>query len=115
MFTLRLTLTARRQHRELQTAALKTREMRTERGTVKPTRREEQFRQVQETLSLLAGDPGHPGLQTHPHHSLENPFDPKAKVFDACPQQPAPGAYRIFWCYGRGENEIAVLAIAPHP
>jgi hypothetical protein len=26
-----------------------------------------------------------------------------------------PGAYLVFWCYGREKNEITVPAITPHP
>jgi len=115
MFTLRLTVTARRQYDELQAAALKTAETRTETGAQKSSRQEGLFKQVKKTLLLLAGDPRHPGLQTHPYDSLENPFDPNAKVFEAYAQQHTPEAYRIFWCYGREKNEIAVLAITPHP
>jgi len=115
MFTLRLTVTARRQFDELQAAAIKTAETRAETGESKSSRQEGLFKQVKKTLLLLAGDPRHPGLQTHPYHSLENPFDPKAKVFEAYAQQHTPGAYRIFWCYGREKNEITVLAITPHP
>jgi len=115
MFTLRLTVTARRQYDELQAAALKTAEMRTETGAPKSSRQEGLLKQVKKTLLLLANDPRHPGLQTHPYHSLKNPFDPNAKVFEAYAQQHTPGAYRIFWCYGREKNEITVLAITPHP
>ena len=115
MFTLRLTVTARRQFDELQAAAIKTAETRAETGESKSSRQEGLFKQVKKTLLLLAGDPRHPSLQTHPYHSLENPFDPKAKVFEAYAQQHTPGAYRIFWCYGREKNEITVLAITPHP
>ena len=115
MFTLRLAVTARRQFDELQAAAIKTAETRAETGESKSSRQEGLFKQVKKTLLLLAGDPRHPGLQTHPYHSLENPFDPKAKVFEAYAQQHTPGAYRIFWCYGREKNEITVLAMTPHP
>ena len=76
-------------------------------GRTKSSHQEGLFRQVRKTLRLLADNPRHPGLQTHACHSLQNPFDAKAKVFEA---QHAPGAYRVFWCYGPGEGEITVLA-----
>lgn len=46
---------------------------------------------------------------------MENPFDPKNKVFEAYAQNRTPGAYRIFWCYGPQKTQITVLAITPHP
>jgi hypothetical protein len=115
MFTLRLTVTARRQYDELQAAALKAAETRTETGDSKSSRQEGLFKQVKKTLLLLANDPRHPSLQTHRYYSLENPFDSKAKVFEAYAQQHTPGVYRIFWCYGREKNEITILSITPHP
>ncbi len=59
--------------------------------------------------------PRHPGLQTPEYSSLEHPFDPAGKVFEAHAQNKTPGAYRIFWCYGPGKKEITLIAITPHP
>ena len=73
------------------------------------------FKQVHKTLQLLRGNPRHPGLQTHEYHSLEHPYDPQGKVFEAYAQQKTPGAYRVFWCYGPGKGELTVIAITPHP
>lgn len=99
MFALRWTPTARRQYDELQSSA----------------QAYGLLNQVRKALRLLANDPRHPGLRTHEYHSLPNPFDPKAKVFEAYAQNRTPGAYRIFWCYGPGKDEITIIAITPHP
>ena len=84
-------------------------------GKSKSSRQEGLFKQVRKTILLLADNPRHPGLQTHPYHSLENPFDAKDKVFEAYAQHRTPGAYRVFWCYGPGPGERTILAITPHP
>ncbi|MGB2936933.1 MAG: hypothetical protein WBD05_01845 [Phycisphaerae bacterium] len=115
MATVRWTPTARRQYDEVQTSAHNAGQTRTGTGKSKSSRQEGLFKQVRKTILLLADNPRHPGLQTHPYHSLENPFDPKAKVFEAYAQHRTPGAYRVFWCYGPGKNEITLLAITPHP
>jgi hypothetical protein len=115
VFALRWTPTARRQYDDLQAAAHKARETRGKTAKAKSSREEGLFRQVCKTVLLLSHNPRHPGLQTHPYHSLENPFDPRAKVFEAYAQHRTPGAYRVFWCYGPGKDEITIIAITPHP
>ena len=115
MFTVRWTPTARRRFDELQAAARKTAEKRGRSGKSKSSRQEGLFQQVRKTILLLTADPRHPGLQTHPYHSLPNPFDPSAKAFEAHAQNRTPGAYLVFWCYGPGKNQITLIAITPHP
>ena len=115
MATVRWTPTARRQYDGLLASAHKAGQTRTRTGKSKSSRQEGLFGQVRKTLLLLSDNPRHPGLQTHPYHSLESPFDPKAKVFEAYAQHRTPGAYRVFWCYGPGPDEITILAITPHP
>ncbi|MGB7160053.1 MAG: hypothetical protein WBD40_18445 [Tepidisphaeraceae bacterium] len=85
------------------------------RGKGKSTRAEGLFKQVQKCFELLAANPRHPGLKTHEYHSLIHPYDPKQKVIEAYAQNRTPGAYRLFWCYGPGKNQITILAITPHP
>jgi len=113
--TVRWTPTARRRYEELQVSADRSGRTRARTGRRKSSRQEGLFKQVRKTILLLADNPRHPGLQTHPYHSLESPFDPKAKVFEAYAQHRASGAYRVFWCYGPGPGEITILAITPHP
>jgi hypothetical protein len=70
---------------------------------------------VAKAVHQLADDPRHPSLNTHEYSSLEHPFDPKRKVFEAYAQSRTPGAYRVFWCYGPGKGEITIIAVTPHP
>ena len=72
-------------------------------------------KQLKKTLGFLQTNPRHPSLQTHTFHSLEHPYHPKEKVFEAYVQQHTPAAYRIFWCYGPKKDQITVIAITPHP
>jgi hypothetical protein len=72
-------------------------------------------KQLKKTLGFLQTNPRHPSLQTHVFHSLEHPYHPKEKVFEAYVQQHTPAAYRIFWCYGPKKDQITVIAMTPHP
>lgn len=71
--------------------------------------------QVHKALGFLQTNPRHPALQTHRFHSLEHPYDPQGKVFEAYVQHRTPAAYRLFWCYGPQRGQITILAITPHP
>ena len=101
--------------RELQAAAQKSLESRAASKKSKASKQEELFRQVVKCVELLQSNPRHPGLETHEYDSIENPYDPRTKVFEAYVQNRTPGAYRIFWCYGPKKNEITIIAITPHP
>jgi hypothetical protein len=81
----------------------------------KATKAEGLFKQVRKCVELLADNPRHPGLQTHPYSSIPNPYDPKQKVFEAYAQNQTAGAYREFWCYGPGKHELTIIAITLHP
>ena len=67
---------------------------------------------IDKTLKFLS-NPRHPGLQTHEFTSLKGPHN--EKVFEAYAQQNTPAAYRVFWHYGPGKNEITVIAFTAHP
>lgn len=73
------------------------------------------LKQVRKSLGYLQQNPRHPSLKTHPYSSIDHPFDPAQKVFEAYAQNNTPGAYRVFWCYGPKKNEITIIAITPHP
>lgn len=81
----------------------------------KASKQEGLFKQVVKCVDLLAANPRHPGLHTHQYDSIENPYDPKQKVFEAYVQNRTPDAYRLFWCYGPKKGEITVIAITGHP
>ncbi len=85
------------------------------RGRSQSSKAEGLFKQVNKALRNLASNPKHPSLRTHEYDSLDHPFNPKEKVWEAYAQNDTPGAYRIFWCYGPGKGEITIIAITPHP
>ncbi len=72
-------------------------------------------KQIKKTLGYLQSNPRHPSLHTHPYGSIEHPYHPKDKVFEAYAQNNTPAAYRIFWCYGPGKRQMTIIAITPHP
>jgi len=115
MFAAKWTPTARKQYDALRDAARPRYEARQGSGKSKSTKPEGLFKQVRKAIALLQSNPRHPGLRTHEYHSLEHPFDPAGKVFEAYAQNKTPGAYRIFWCYGPGKKDITIIAITPHP
>ena len=100
---------------ELEAAARKSLENRQKHRKAKASKQEGLFKQVVKCVELLQANPRHPGLQTHEYASIENPYDPDSKVFEAYVQNRTPGAYRIFWCYGPKKAEITIIAITPHP
>ena len=74
---------------------------------------EKRYKAVKKTIKLLAKNPRHHSLQTHPFMSLQGPN--KEKVFVAYAEQKTPAAYRVFWYYGPFRGIITILAITPHP
>src|SRR5437870_5071879 len=104
---------AREAYQGLMAAARTAMEQRGGRG--KSTKAEGLFKQVHKCIQQLAGNPRHPGLQTHEYLSIEHPYDENQKVFEAYAQNRTSGAYRVFWCYGPGKNQITIIAITPHP
>ena len=84
-------------------------------GKSKSSKEQGLFKQVHKCLTLLLENPRHPGLQTHEFTSLSNPYDQRAKVFEAYAQSKTPGAYRVFWCDGPKPKQVTIIAITPHP
>lgn len=68
---------------------------------------------VRKALGMLEANPRHPGLNTHKFVSLKGPGG--EEVFEAYAENKTPAAWRIFWIYGPGRNQITILAITPHP
>ena len=106
---------ARKTYGDLKSDAETALEARRKRKKKKSSKPEGLFKQVHKTILLLQNNPKHPSLNTHEYDSIENPFDPKKKVWEAYAQNSTPGAYRVFWCYGPGTKEITIIAITPHP
>ena len=71
------------------------------------------YKAVKKTIGLLAKNPRHKSLQTHPYFSLKGPNG--EKVFEAYAEQKTPAAYRVFWFYGPSKGKITIFAITPHP
>ncbi len=115
MFTLLWTPRAQETYDELKAKASASLKARRRSRKKKATKAEGVFKQVHKCVTHLTANPKHPGLHTHEYHSLTNPHDPKQKVFEAYAQHKTPGAYRVFWCYGKKNGEITIIAITPHP
>ena len=74
---------------------------------------EKRLKAVRKTLGLMETNLHHPSLNTHEYKSLKGARG--EKVFEAYAESRTPAAYRVFWHYGPGKDEITVLAITPHP
>lgn len=114
-FELDWTQEASNQYDGLRRAAEQAATTRRETGKKKSSKQEGLFKQVHKCVTHLMANPRHPGLETHEYDSLENPYDPNDKVFEAYAQNKTPGAYRVFWCYGPSKGRITIIAITPHP
>ncbi|MEX0715582.1 MAG: hypothetical protein WD066_03305 [Planctomycetaceae bacterium] len=117
-FSEQWTEVARAKYDELREKAERSLRNRTKSGKkkkTKSTKSEGLFKQVHKTLRLLLDNPKHPGLNTHEYSRIENPYDPKQKVWEAYAQNRTPSADRIFWCYGPDKGEITIIDITPHP
>lgn len=71
------------------------------------------YKAVKKTLLFLSQNPRHPGLWTLEFITLKDPGG--EKVFEADAEQSTPAAYRVFWYYGREEDQITIIAITRHP
>ena len=115
MATLRWVAEPAAKYNELMQAAREAKANREAAGRTKSSEQEGLFKQVDKAIRLLADNPKHPGLHTHEYVSLSNPVRKGEKVFEAHAQNRTPGAYRVFWCYGPGRDEITIISITPHP
>jgi hypothetical protein len=68
---------------------------------------------VKKAIRFLSENPRRKSLKTHEFTSLTGPSG--EKIFEAYAEQSTPAAYRIFWYYGPGRNQMTILAITPHP
>lgn len=114
MFHAQWTSEAAATYAELRARALASVQARAKSKQAKATKDEGLFKQVHKCVTHLQDNPRHPGLKTHEFHSMENPYDPNGKVFEAYVQHRTPGAWRLFWCYGPDKGQITILAITPH-
>lgn len=83
------------------------RELERDRGLAK------RLKAVRKTLAYLEANPRHSSLQTHEYKSLAGPGG--KKVFDSYAEQKTPAAFRVFWHYGPGREQLTIVAITRHP
>ena len=74
---------------------------------------EKRYHSVKKAIQFLSTNPRHQSLMTHEFTSLKGPHG--EKIFEAYAEQSTPAAYRVFWHYGPGKNQITVIATTPHP
>ncbi len=103
------------QYNQIKKAAIKAEGTRRKKGGTKSSKQEGLFKQVHKAISYLENNPRHRSLQTHKYGTVIDPAGKKRDSFEAYCQNDAPGAYRIFWCYGPDKKQITILAIIPHP
>ena len=115
MYNIKWSKEAEEFYTNLKQKAQKSYHNRQKKGVSKSSKNEGLLKQITKTVKLLEQNPRHSGLQTHPYTSLEHPYNPKDKVFEAYVQNKTPSAYRVFWCYGPGKGEITIISITSHP
>ncbi|MDD4875888.1 MAG: hypothetical protein PHQ86_01970 [Dehalococcoidales bacterium] len=79
------------------------------------------LKQVRKILGYLETNLEANSLHIHPHKALSIRYN--QKINESYVQQDTPGAYRVFWYYGKDELDkkrkpipiITVVAITPHP
>jgi len=71
------------------------------------------YRKVLKTLGLMETNLRHPSLKTHKYTAIQGKNG--EEVFESYVENKTPSAFRIFWHYGPGRQQITVVAITPHP
>jgi hypothetical protein len=71
------------------------------------------LKKVRRCLGLLQTDPKYNGLYSHKYEEKEGLRG--EDVWESYVENRTPGAWRLFWFYGPGPNEITILLISPHP
>lgn len=72
-----------------------------------------QDKAVAKTLGMMQENLRHPSLNTHKYDDIISPFG--GEVLESYAQNKTPAAYRVFWTYGPGRQELYIIAITPHP
>lgn len=72
------------------------------------------LKKIVKTLRLLEQvGPRHPGLNSHPYQSVKGPGG--AQLWESYVENNTPSAWRIFWVYGPGPDELTITTVGPHP
>lgn len=71
----------------------------------------EHLKAVRKCLGFMETNLKHPSLNTHKMISFKGPTG--EQIFVSYPENDRPGAYRIFWYYGKNQT-IILTSIVPH-
>lgn len=74
---------------------------------------EKKLKRVRKCLGLIEVDPKHPGLNSHKYSAMKTRDN--RDLWESYVENKTPAAWRVFWCYGPGANEITIVAITAHP
>ena len=69
--------------------------------------------QIKAAITKLAHSPKYKGLNSHKFSSLNEKY--ACEVWESYVQNNTPGAWRIFWRYGKEKDMITLLLVTPHP
>lgn len=71
-------------------------------------------RKVRKSLAMLGElGPRYPALHSHKYVGLTGPNG--EEVWESYVENNTPGAWRIWWVYGPGKDEITVVTVGKHP
>ena len=71
------------------------------------------YKKLGKSLTLLSGNPRHPGLESHELSSLSKRYG--MKVWESHLENKTPAAGRLFWVHGPGRGDITIIGLEPHP
>lgn len=72
------------------------------------------LKKVRKALRLLElQGPRYPGLHSHEYQSIRGPGG--VAVWESYVENKTPSAWRLWWIYGPGSDEITIVTIGPHP
>lgn len=71
------------------------------------------YEKVGNCLYKLSQDPKNPSLKSKRYKSLDKRHS--QPIWESYVENKVAAAYRVFWHYGPGKEEITVVAITPHP
>jgi hypothetical protein len=81
----------------------------------KPGQNRTKLKKIQKTLMLLREHgPGYPGLNAHQYKSLPE-IIPGRPIWEVYVENNTPGAWRLFYCHGPGDDELTIITVGPHP
>jgi hypothetical protein len=74
----------------------------------------DKLKKIRKALRLLATQgPRYPALNTHRYESVPGPGG--EPLWESYVENHTPSAWRIWWIYGPGGDDITIVTIGPHP